>query len=241
MVFLCFTIKDRDNLVNNFNQYISNFGIETWYDRKNIFLGDNRIGTNINNGVSNPQVKYAIIFYSKNFPCGNICIDEYKILEERYKQGDVHLFPVFLQEIPSTIPRDFKLCTELVYKVIETSADFYGLCLHIIAKITSDEVEHCKCKTIREIITQSKDKNSIFIKLLIEYDNICKTNFQLRLGLLFSLFELISQENTLIDHHRKTVNYIFYQNCISPLKEEKRELQIYENILIYELLRLINL
>ena len=83
MIFLCFSVKDRIPLINDFYQFLSNFGLDIWYDRRNIFLGDNRFDTNITKGVKNPNIKYAIIFYSENFEKGNICIQEYKILEEK--------------------------------------------------------------------------------------------------------------------------------------------------------------
>lgn len=47
MVFLCFSVKDRLPLVNDFYHFLSNFGLEVWYDRKNIYLGDNRREKNI--------------------------------------------------------------------------------------------------------------------------------------------------------------------------------------------------
>lgn len=240
MLFLCFSIKDRSNLVNDFSHYISNFGIKTWYDRKNIFLGDNRYETNINQGAKNDKIKYAIVFYSNNFINGNICLEEYKILQERYYKNEIHIFPVFLNNAMSYKDDRFKLCFELVYKVINSHDDFYGLALHIISKICYDQLKLCKYKTIYEIITNVKLEHPLF-KLLIEYDNIIKTNYQLRLGLLFSIFNLMELEIDILEQNKKIINYIFHQNCINPLLEEKRELQIYEYIIIYELNRFVNL
>ena len=58
MIFLCFAVKDRLPLINDFYHYLSNFGLDVWYDRSNIYLGDHRWDTNIKNGVENKKVKY---------------------------------------------------------------------------------------------------------------------------------------------------------------------------------------
>ena len=74
LVFLCFSVNDRIPLVNDFYHFLTNFGIDVWYDRRNTFLGDNRREKNICCGVENPNIKYAVIFYSENFKKGNICL-----------------------------------------------------------------------------------------------------------------------------------------------------------------------
>ena len=89
MIFLCFAVKDRIPLINDFYHFFSGFGLDVWYDRRNIYLGDHRWNTNIKNGANNPNVNYAIIFYSDNFANGNICLDEFEILVDRYKKGEV--------------------------------------------------------------------------------------------------------------------------------------------------------
>ena len=103
MIFLCFSVKDRVPLINDFYHFLSNFGLDIWYDRRNIFLGDNRFDTNITLGANNSDINYAIVFYSKNFAKGNICIQEYKVLEKRYQNNDLFIFPVFIENVPEYI------------------------------------------------------------------------------------------------------------------------------------------
>lgn len=232
MIFLCFTVKDRNHLINDYSHYISNFGVDIWYDRKNIFLGDNRIINNIDNGIANPNIKYVILFYSKNFDCGKICKEEYKIIEKRYYKKEIHVFPVFLDDSNLIKNDKYKLCYDLVYKKINSNDDFYALTLHIMAKITFDELKNCTYKTIIDYI---RNNDSIYSNLLIEYENITKTNYQLRIGILYSIFMSIKNKIILKKHHIKTINYIFHQNCIISLGEEKREIQVFENIILYGL------
>lgn len=235
MIFLCFSVKDRLPLINDFYHYLSNFGLDVWYDRRNIFLGDNRIDTNIKNGAERKEINYAIIFYSDNFIKGNICLDEYEILVRRYKNNEVFLFPVFISDVPVTISERFKICKSLVFKRIEDQNDFLALSLHVIAKITTDELSNTKYKTISDIDLYFEYKESIYYKLIIEYQNIKQTNYNMRIAFLFSIYEILSMKNTTNYFHRKTMSFIFHLNCLERLVDEKRELQIMENIIIYEL------
>lgn len=234
MIFLCFAVKDRVPLINDFYHFLSNFGMEIWYDRRNIYLGDNRNSANITNGAENPSVNYAVIFYSDNFKNGNICLEEYEILVNRYKKNEVFLFPVFISDIPDKIDNRFEICKMLVYKQIKDQGDFSALCLHIIAKITSDEIESLKYQTIKDIELYHKDKECLLYRLIIEYQNIKKTNYNMRIAFLFSLYMISSYHNTVNYFHYKTMNFIYHQNCMDILIDEKRELQIMENIIVYE-------
>lgn len=233
MIFLCFSVKDRLPIINDFYHYLSNFGLELWYDRRNIYLGDNRREQNINCGAKNPKVKYAVVFYSDNFKNGNICLEEFEILEERYKNGEIFIFPVFISNVPTNIDNKFQLCKTLVFKQIQDQSDFNALALHIIAKITSDEINCTKYKSIGDIELNYNDKSSLYYKLIVEYQNIKKTNYNMRIASLFSLYLIISDKRDLYFFHNKTMNYIYHQNCLDILIDEKRELQIMENIICY--------
>lgn len=235
LVFLCFSVKDRLPLVNDFYHFLSNFGLEVWYDRKNIYLGDNRREKNIELGAENQNVNYAVIFYSDNFKNGNICLEEFEILVNRYNKDEVFLFPVFISKVPQNIDEKFQLCKTLVFKQIQDQSDFSALALHIIAKITSDEINNAKYKSIHEIELNYDDKTSIYYKLIVEYQNIKKTNYNMRIASFFSLYLIISQSHNRNIFHNKTMNFLYHQNCLDVLIDEKRELQIMENIICYTL------
>ena len=238
MIFLCFSVKDRIPLINDFFHFLSNFGLDIWYDRRNIYLGDNRREKNITYGAENPNVNYAVVFYSENFKNGNICLEEYKILLERYYKNEIFLFPVFISEVPPKLDKKFQICKTLVYKHINDQSDFNALALHIIAKITFDDLNNSKFKSIHDIVLDYSDKTSIYYKLIIEYQNIKKTNYNMRIASLFFLYLIASQTRSISFFYDKTMNYIYHQNCLDILVDEKRELQIMENIICYTFLDL---
>ena len=234
MIFLCFSVKDRVPLINDFYNYLSGFGLEIWYDRRNIFLGDDRRKENVNNGANNPNVHYAVVFYSDNLRNGNICLEEFELLVKRYANKEITIFPVFLSTVPSEIDERFEICKTLVYKQINNQSDFPGLSLHIIAKITFDEIFGLKYNSIREIEINYENRNDLLYKLIIEYQNIAKTNYNMRIAFLYSVYLLLSNSNQKNIFHHKTMSFIFHQNCLNELIDEKRELQIMENIISYE-------
>ena len=234
MIFLCFSVKDRVPLINDIYQMLCNFGLDIWYDRRNLYLGDDRYKENISHGVNSPKVNYAIVFYTDNLRHGNICLEEYSILEKRYISGEVHIFPVFPNEVPEEIDKRFLLCKELVFKQLVTQEDHWSLCLHIVAKITSDELASKPFSSIEDVILHYNDKDNIAYKLLIEYENISKENYSMRIGVLFSIYMLLNNSIPVNYAHYKTMHQIFYRNCSQPLRDERRELQIMENIIIYE-------
>ncbi len=237
MLFLCFSVLDRLPLINNFNQYICNFGIKTWYDRQNIFLGDDRHFTNITQGASNTAVDYAVVFYSDNFKNGNICLEEFDILVERYKRNEIHLFPVFIGNVPQKLDERFALCKKLVYKEIHSEDDFLRLSLHIVAKMTKDKLRYSSIKTINEYLVKANHETLIY-DLLRDYENIDKKNIYMRIGVLFNIFKTITFHQSCEYFHKKTMNFLFFNNCYTNTAfEEKRELQIMENIVVIECLR----
>lgn len=234
MIFLCFSVGDRFPIINDFFQYLLNFGLNIWYDRRNIYWGDDRYEENIVHGVANKSVHYAVIFYSENFRNGNICLDEYSILEKRFSAGELHLFPVFIGEVPTSLEERFALCKKLVFKQVSDHRDYHNLGLHILAKITSDEVEKARYGSIKDILLNFEDKSYLAYKLLVEYDNVDKQNYAMRVGMLFLIYEVLSSPKYNSYMHFKTMRYLFYRNCGVTFCEEKRELQIMENIVIYE-------
>ena len=237
MVFLCFSVKDRP-LINDFYHFLSNFGLDIWYDRRNIFLGDNRRDINITKGANNSNIKYAIVFYSDNFKNGNICLEEFQIIVRRYEKNEVFIFPVFISGVPKKIEERFKILKSLVFKQLNSQSDFSALSLHIIAKITSDEICDSKYKSIKDIEQKFYNKESVPYQMIIEYQNIKKTNFNMRIAFLFALHMVASSHKSINYFHNKTMNFIYHQNCLDILIDEKRELQIMENIIIYDMLHL---
>lgn len=140
---------------------------------------------------------------------------------------------MFISEVSPKLDKKFQICKTLVYKHIHDQSDFNALALHIIAKITFDDLNNSKFKSINDIVLDYSDKTSIYYKLITEYQNIKKTNYNMRIASLFFLYLIASHTHSKSFFYNKTMNFIYHQNCLDILVDEKRELQIMENIICY--------
>ena len=58
-VFICFAAEDRYKIAEPIMYHLKNYGINTWYDRHKLLMGDNRVQKNLNEGAAKCQ--YALI------------------------------------------------------------------------------------------------------------------------------------------------------------------------------------
>ena len=231
MIFLCFSIKDRNPLINDL--FLSNFGVDLWYDRRNLFLGDNRDDANLEQGASSPRINYAIVLYSDNFEKGSMCQKEYKIIEKRYQNGELHIFPIFIGEVPKTIPSDYYLLKELVYNNISCYEDYNKIALHIFSKITYDEIADMQFPSLEKILVEHPHNTSLEHQLLQEYDLISKESINMRISALYYIFLCLSSRQSVCYHHKKMMRYVYYRACSRKIDDERRELQLLENIIVF--------
>ena len=138
MIFLCFNIKDREKIAEPILQHLRSFGFSVWYDRKDIFIGDNRYETNIVNGAGNAKIEYAVVILSNNFSSGHFCIEELNLLRKRFKNNDIKIFPIFYDMNIDNIDSDYQWLLELVCKFVKSKDESIFAAYHIVAKITND-------------------------------------------------------------------------------------------------------
>ena len=63
-VFICFAAKDRYTIAEPIVHHLKNYGIDVWYDRYAMVLGDNRVEKNLKEGAE--TFKYSLIVISKH-------------------------------------------------------------------------------------------------------------------------------------------------------------------------------
>lgn len=91
-IFICFSAKDRYDIAQPIVYHLKNYGIDVWYDRYEMVMGDNRLKKNIEEGAGTS--KYAIIILSSNTITSLCAREEIQILKSRYFKGEVTIFPV---------------------------------------------------------------------------------------------------------------------------------------------------
>lgn len=231
MLFLCFNINDREIIAEPLLQHLRSFGFHVWYDRKDIFLGDNRYHENIVNGAGNPKIRYAVVILTKNFDKGHFCKEELALLKQRWINKSVTIFPVIYDLDANSIQDEYKWLLSLVCKFVNRKEESIYASYHIVAKITHDLLSGKKFNTLRSYI--QKGSHPFLVKLLITYDSIDKLNYNARMTALYFIFLYIFDHNDL-----KTVEPFYYKGFDKlfsftklNISTDKRELQILENLL----------
>lgn len=186
MVFFCFSSRDRHSIVEAIFYHITNYAIPVWYDRHKMLMGDERDYKNFAEGVN--QSKYAVIILSPN-AIESICAkEEIELIYKRYKQGQMHVFPIFYNIKATNLPTEFNWMTKLVYKELDESTDSLSACNHIICRVLLDELSKYKVQSINDFLRQyGGNPTYLYLSQLIKsYCAISDNNHDAQIALLYA-------------------------------------------------------
>lgn len=230
-VFICFSAKDRYDIVQPVVYHLKNYGIDVWYDRYEMVMGDNRIKKNIEEGAG--KCGYALIILSSNTIDSLCATEEIKILESRYYKKEVVIFPVLYELKPCDIPPKFRWISDLIFKEVNRSTGTLEICNHIACKITHDMLDNCKYRTIKEIVNGDLSLPNSVNSLLDKYIKLDNANLNSRVALLYATYLIIVESNSLIintlcEVPTKVFERLFTETLLN-LTVDYRELWLLEN------------
>jgi len=188
-LFVCFSAKDRYDIVQPLVYHLKNYGINVWYDRYEMVMGDDRVKKNLEEGAG--KCRYALIVLSANTIKSTCATEEIKILESRYLRKEVIIFPVLYELKPSNIPTVFGWIKKLIFKEADRTTGTLEICNHIACRITQDMLSSCKYKTIREIMNSGLHLPRSADLLLNRYIQIDYANLNSRVALLYAVYVII--------------------------------------------------
>ena len=230
-LFVCFSAKDRYNIVQSIIYHLKNYGVNIWYDRYEMVMGDNRFKKNIEEGAG--KCGYALIILSSNTINSLCATEEIKILESRYYKNEVTIFPVLYELKPYEIPTIFGWVRNLIFKEINHTTGTVEICNHIACKITQDILNNCKYRTINEIINNNLPLPRPVKTLLYKYTKIDNSNLNSRITLLYATYIVISEYNSLMEETLCEVpNKVFerlFTETVLNITVDYRELWLLEN------------
>ena len=186
MVFFCFSSKDRHSIVEAIFYHITNYAIPVWYDRHKMLMGDERDYKNFTEGVN--QSKYAVIILSYNAIESTCAREEIELIHEQYKQGKIHVFPIFYNIKAVDLQAEFNWMTKLVYKELDESTDSLSTCNHIICRVLLDELSKYKVQSINDFLRQyGENPTYAYLSQLIKsYCAISDDNHDAQIALLYA-------------------------------------------------------
>ena len=228
MIFLCFNLKNRTTVAENLLNHIINFGFDVWYDRKDIFLGDNRYEMNLENGANNKSIKYAVVIISPEFSSGNYCNKELDILWNRAKNNEIHIFPIFYDITDETVPNRYMYLMTNVSKFITYKDEFIYTAYHVVSKILYDIVIKLENNTLKKIKDSTDDK--YIRECLATYNSIDRNNYNAKMTILYLLYKYL--KNKLDFSNIPNYYYFGFEKLYSfnklNISTDLRELQILE-------------
>lgn len=230
-LFVCFAAKDRYDVAQSIVYHLKNYGIDLWYDRYEMVLGDDRFEKNITEGAGG--CKYALIVLSANTINSPCATEEIRIIEERYYKQNVIVFPVLYELKPSEIPPAFGWIKNLIFKEISHNTGTLEVANHIACKITEDILSEYTYKNIDDILYSNLAIPKPIISLLSKYQKIDNANLNSRITLLFAIYTIIIESNKItVDITNKVpikvFDRLFTENCLN-LSIDYRELWLLEN------------
>lgn len=190
-LFICFSAKDRYDIVQPVVYHLKNYGIHVWYDRYEMVMGDDRVEKNLEEGAG--KCRYALIILSANTVESSCATEEIKILESRYNRGEVVIFPVLYELSPSNGPPVFGWIRKLIFKEVDHTTGTLEICNHIACRITQDMLGSYPYRTISELAAASLPLPKSIDSLLNKYLQIDHANLNSRVAILYAIYTIIAE------------------------------------------------
>lgn len=229
-IFICFAAKDRYKIVEPIVHHLKNYGINIWYDRYEMVLGDNRVEKNLIDGAE--KCNYALIIISKNTIKSQCAIEEINIIKRRYYSNNVTVFPVLYEISPNSLPSNLIWIKEVIFKEVNRKSGTREICNHIVCKITGDILKQYDYQNIKDIVSL-KILPITTITILKSYINIDAANLNSRISLLYASYLTIIYSEKHIEHEyipmiSKIYNRLIDENNLN-LDIDYRDLWLLEN------------
>lgn len=230
-IFICFAAEDRYNIAEPIVYHLKNYGIDIWYDRYKLLIGDNRIEKNLIEGAD--HCDYAIAIISENTINSPCTLEELSIIKERNNNREVTVFPILYQISPDDIPIKLKWIKELVFKETDKSSGTRDICNHIACKLTEDLLTDYKLSSIQLLLHSKLIPNEIK-ELLSSYQNIDSSNLNSRISLLYAAHIIFKEKLKKCDTYPqmffKSFERLFTETKLN-ISVDYRELWLLENII----------
>lgn len=216
-IFICFSQRDRYNIAEPIVYHLRNYGIDVWYDRNELLMGHNRVEKNLVEGAS--KCMYALPILSANSESSPCFLEELSILEKRYQNGNVTIFPVLYELPPEQLPYELQWIKTLIFKEVDRSSGTREICNHVACRITGDIVDSLEHKTIQEVTSDLSCNISPLVRtLLMDYQRIDNDNLNSRVTMLYAAYCAITQDRTI----KSSKNIIMTDKVFERLFAETR-------------------
>lgn len=230
-IFICFAAEDRYSIAEPIVYHLKNYGIDIWYDRYKLLMGDNRIEKNLVEGAG--QCNYAIAIISKNTINSPCTLEELSIIKERYYNKEVTVFPILYEISPDEISIELEWIKEIIFKEINRSSGTRDICNHIVCNLSEDLLTEYELNSI-PLISLSKLIPNEIKEILICYQSMDSYNLNSRISLLYAAHIVFKDKLRNTDlfprFYFKSFERLFTETKLN-ITIDYRELWLLENII----------
>ncbi len=232
-LFIAFAAEDRYTIAEPLVYHLKNYGVNTWYDRHTLLLGDNRRNKNLEEGAR--ASSYACIIISK-YTADSVCaVEEIDIIRQRYFANDVIVFPVLYEISPNDIPNVFYWVKEIIYKEVNRKSGTRETCNHIACKISENMLLHHPVNSISKMMSLLPAHMKLIRAILCSYNKIDHANINSRVSLLYATSLIMNHttsfpDNAEVRFAQQLFNRLFSETQLS-IAIDYREIWLLENAL----------
>lgn len=232
-LFIAFAAEDRYTIAEPLVYHLKNYGVNTWYDRHSLLMGDSRRHKNLEEGAR--ASSYACIIISKYTEASVCAVEEIEIIRQRYFANDVIVFPVLFEISPEDISNVFHWVKEIIYKEANRKSGTREICNHIACKISENILAHYPVNSISKLMSSLPAHMKLICAILCSYNRIDHANINSRVSLLYAAFLIINHAISFPDNFevlfaQQVFNRLFSETQLN-IAIDYREIWLLENAL----------
>lgn len=229
-VFICFASEDRHTIAEPVAHHLKNYGIDIWYDRYSLLLGDNRFEKNLKEGAE--SCSYALIILSENTIKSKCAMEEIEIIKKEYILGKTTIFPILYEIAPDDLAFDLQWIKKVIFKEIVRNSGTREVCNHIACKITEDILYACEHQSLKDLLHLNRLPN-VTTAILKTYLKVDASNLNSRISLLYAAYLTLTYSKISKESYYMHIISKIYNRIISEinlnLDIDYRELWLLEN------------
>lgn len=230
-LFVGFAAEDRYTIAEPIVYHLQNYGINTWYDRQSLLMGDNRRKKNLEEAVG--ESAYACIVISKHTAASNCAMEEFAFIENRFRNGEVTVFPVLYELFPEDIPNELLWIKGIIFKEVSRSSGTREICNHIACRISEDFLINHPYKRITDVLATPCVPTPTVHAILHSYQEVDRANLNSRISLLYAAYLSILHLKTIANNPASNMAVQVFERLFSEtrlnLPVDYREMWLLEN------------
>lgn len=213
-IFISFSGTAREQYAVKFLNFFTQNGFEGWYDRHELFLGDDLKKAIIEKGIYNANYSILIInktFLSRDWPC-----EEARLLYERFKkENDLILFPILLDIEKDDLKHSkISFILEIKYQFLKTGESIDKIGYQILNRIFIDKLKSKKINSFAIALAQFKrlsmSESTNLYNALCLIENFNSTNYRDKTIFFICLIKII--DNCHYSRILQNISYKIYNN-----------------------------